>query len=162
MFPSVTFYMQKSQRREHPAWKRTGRSLLPPLPSPFLQRTCSAQSRLWPAQASLRGVSTVRTQHCGATCPPTLPSPLLVPPDLQSGAPMPHRPLSGASKTNDQSDFCFPVSVGRVVVLLLSVWNMMKRWVESPATKLGKKSVSRNSSEVGKALCEFIAISSGL
>lgn len=69
IFPSVTFYIQKSQWREQPAWKRTDRSLLPPLPSPSPQRTCLVQSRLWPAQASLRGVSTMRTQHCGATCP---------------------------------------------------------------------------------------------
>lgn len=66
-FSSVFFYIQKSQWREQPAWKLTEHSLLPPLPSPSHQRTCSAQSHLWPAQASFRGVSTVRTQHCGAT-----------------------------------------------------------------------------------------------
>lgn len=112
IFPSVTFHIQKSRWREQPVWKRTDHSLLPPLPSPCHRRTCSAQSRLWPAQASLRGVSTVRTQHCGATCPPFCPllppcPALLFPPDLQSGAPMPHRPHSGALKTNDQFDFCF-------------------------------------------------------
>ncbi len=69
VFPSAILHIQKSRWREQPVWKRTDHSLLPPLPSPSHQRTCSARSRLWPAQASLRGVSTVRTQHCGATCP---------------------------------------------------------------------------------------------
>lgn len=74
-FTFLFFYPQKSQRRELPVWKRTGCSP-PPLPSPSHQRTCLVQSPSWPAQASLRGVSTMRTQHCGATClslPPSLP-----------------------------------------------------------------------------------------
>lgn len=76
------FYVQKSQRRGRRAWKLTDRRLPPPQPSPFLQRISSAQSHLWPTQASLRGVSTVRTQHCGATCLPQ--SVLFLPPSSQS------------------------------------------------------------------------------
>lgn len=76
----VIFYVQKSQRRGQRAWKLTDRRLPPPQPSPFLQRISSAQSHLWPTQASLRGVSTVRTQHCGATCLPQ--SVLFLPPPI--------------------------------------------------------------------------------
>ncbi|TKS77880.1 BMP-2-inducible protein kinase [Collichthys lucidus] len=50
------FYIQRSQWIEQPVWKWTDRSLLPPLPNPSHQRTCSAQSRFWPAQASLRSL----------------------------------------------------------------------------------------------------------
>lgn len=65
--PSVTFRTQTSRWRELPAWKRTDLSTPPPpRPSPSHLRTCSVRSRSWPAQASLRGVSTMRTQHCGA------------------------------------------------------------------------------------------------
>lgn len=116
----VIFYVQKSQRRGQRAWKLTDRHL--PQPSPFLQRISSAQSHLWPTQASLRGVSTVRTQHCGATCLPQSvlflpppPNPSLLPsPDLWSEAPMPQGPSSGPFKTNDQPDLCcFLMLVGR-------------------------------------------------
>lgn len=52
----MTFYIQRSQWIEQPVWKRTDCSLLPPLPNPSHQRTCSAQSPFWPAQASLRSL----------------------------------------------------------------------------------------------------------
>lgn len=121
MTGNLTCSEQRSQWRGQRAWKLTDRRLLPPQPSPFLQRISSAQSHLWPTQASLRGVSTVRTQHCGATCPPpvcplpALPHPSLLPsPDLWSEAPMPQGPSSGPFKTNDQSDLCcFLMLVGR-------------------------------------------------
>lgn len=92
--PSVTFRTQTSRWRELPAWKRTDLSPPPPpRPSPSHPRTCSVRSRSWPAQASLRGVSTMRTQHCGAPLSPPHSS-FSPPPPLQ---PTMSPSLSGSS-----------------------------------------------------------------